>query len=200
MAAAGNIYSAFEAAFAAAGDKLALNLPAPGLDVTYGGLAEGAARYAGALAELGVAPGDRVTVQVEKSLDNLLLYLGVLKAGAVYQPLNTAYTAAELDYFIGDAKPAVVVGRPEDTASLATIAARHAARFTSLGTKGDGDLARLAATMPATHSDRAARKRRSGGAALHLRHHRALQGRHAHPRQSREQRPHAVRGLALHGG
>ena len=127
------------------------SLPGAGLDVTYGGLAEGAARYAGALAGLGVAPGDRVTVQVEKSLDNLLLYLGVLKAGAVYQPLNTAYTAAELDYFISDAKPAVVVGRPEDTASLATIAARHAARFTSLGTKGDGDLARLAATMPASH-------------------------------------------------
>jgi len=152
MVAAGNIYSAFEVAFAVAGDKLAINLPAPGLNVTYKGLAEGAARYAGALAELGVAPGDRVTVQVEKSLDNLLLYLGVLKAGGVYQPLNTAYTAAELDYFIGDAKPAVVVGRPEDTASLATIATRHGARFTSLGTKGDGDLARLAATMPAAHA------------------------------------------------
>jgi malonyl-CoA/methylmalonyl-CoA synthetase len=61
---------------------------------------------------LGVKPGDRVTVQVEKSAANVLVYLGVLKAGAVYQPLNTAYSPSELDYFIADAKPTVIVSRP----------------------------------------------------------------------------------------
>ena len=148
----GNLYSAFEAAFATAGGKIAMHMGDHDRDLTYRQIADGAARYANALAELGVSAGDRVTVQVEKSLDNLLLYLGVLKVGAVYQPLNTAYTAAELDYFVGDAKPALVVGRPEDTASLAAIASRHAARFTSLGNKGDGDLPRLAAGASAEHA------------------------------------------------
>jgi malonyl-CoA/methylmalonyl-CoA synthetase len=152
MAATGNIYSAFAPAFARAGSKVAVDLAGHGRDVTYAGLAEGAARFANALADLGVRPGDRVTVQVEKSLDNLLLYLGVLKAGAVYQPLNTAYTAAELDYFVGDARPALVVGRPADTASLVAIASKHGARFTSLGQQGDGDLARLADGLPASHA------------------------------------------------
>jgi len=152
MAGPGNMYSALEDAFARSGSATALCRPGSERGVTYTGLAEGAARYANALAGLGLAPGDRVTVQVEKSLDNLLLYLGVLKQGAVYQPLNTAYTAAELDYFVGDAKPALVVGRPEDTASLAAIASRHAARFTSLGLKGDGDLPRLAAGASAEHA------------------------------------------------
>ncbi len=151
MSAPGNIYSAFDEAFARSGGSIAISRPGRERGVTYKSLAEGAARYANALADLGVAPGDRVTVQVEKSLDNLLLYLGVLKQGAVYQPLNTAYTAAELDYFVGDAKPALVVGRPEDTASLAAIASRHAGRFTSLGNKGDGDLPRLAADASAEH-------------------------------------------------
>ena len=61
---------------------------------------------------LGVEPGDRVMVQVEKSIANVFLYLATLKVGAVFNPLNTAYTPAELEYFIGDAKPTVIVGRP----------------------------------------------------------------------------------------
>jgi malonyl-CoA/methylmalonyl-CoA synthetase len=152
MAQEASLYQAFEETFAAAASRVALRLADEGRDVTYGELANSAARFANAIAHLGVAPGDRVTVQVEKSLDNLLLYLAVLKAGAVYQPLNTAYTAAELDYFIGDAKPALVVGRPEDGESLGAIARRHGARFASLGREGKGDLARLAATMPASHA------------------------------------------------
>jgi len=152
MSAPGNTYSALEQTFARSGGSIAISRPGSEHGITYRSVAEGAARYANALADLGVDAGDRVTVQVEKSLDNLLLYLGVLKQGAVYQPLNTAYTAAELDYFVGDAKPALVVGRPEDTASLAAIASRHAARFTSLGDKGDGDLPRLAAAASTDHA------------------------------------------------
>jgi malonyl-CoA/methylmalonyl-CoA synthetase len=68
---------------------------------------------------LGIKPGDRVTVQVEKSAANVLLYLGALKAGAVYQPLNTAYSPSELDYFIADAKPAVIVSDPASSAGCA---------------------------------------------------------------------------------
>ncbi len=70
------------------------------------------AQIANVLVLSGVEPGDRVAVQVEKTVENLLLYLAVLRAGAVYLPLNTAYTLAELDYFIGDAEPKLVVCDP----------------------------------------------------------------------------------------
>jgi malonyl-CoA/methylmalonyl-CoA synthetase len=57
---------------------------------------------------LGAEPGDRVLVQAEKSIEGALLYLASLRAGLVYVPLNTAYTAAELGYFIADAEPALI--------------------------------------------------------------------------------------------
>ena len=78
----------------------------------YADLDRESARLANALVALGVQPGDRVAVQVEKSATNLLLYLATVRAGAVYLPLNTAYTLAELAYFIGDAEPALVVCDP----------------------------------------------------------------------------------------
>ena len=58
-------------------------------------------------------PADRLVVQVEKSAENLALYLACLKVGGVYVPLNTAYTQAEVDYFINDAEPALFVGQSE---------------------------------------------------------------------------------------
>jgi malonyl-CoA/methylmalonyl-CoA synthetase len=65
--------------------------------------------YAAALVRLGAEPGDRILVQAEKSIEGALLYLASLRAGLIYVPLNTAYTAAELAYFIGDAEPKLVV-------------------------------------------------------------------------------------------
>src|SRR5690606_39865205 len=59
-----------------------------------------------------------ISVQVEKSVENFLLYLATLRAGAVYLPLNTAYTLAELDYFISDAEPRLVVCDPAKRAGL----------------------------------------------------------------------------------
>ena len=67
---------------------------------------------AGALRELGVATGDRVVVQIDKSTDNVALYLACLRIGAVFLPLNTAYTSNEVGYFVDDASPTVVVARP----------------------------------------------------------------------------------------
>jgi malonyl-CoA/methylmalonyl-CoA synthetase len=68
-----------------------------------------AARFAHVLAKHGVKPGDRVAVQAEKSPASLILYLACLRAGAVYLPLNTGYTPAELAYFVGDAEPRLFV-------------------------------------------------------------------------------------------
>ncbi|HRD76007.1 MAG TPA: AMP-binding protein, partial [Hyphomicrobiaceae bacterium] len=88
----------------------------------YRGLIDEVSRTANALADLGVRPGDRVTAQVEKSIGNILLYLATLKVGATYNPLNTAYTAAELEYFIGDAEPALLVLPKERLDKLAAVA------------------------------------------------------------------------------
>src|SRR5918992_1002453 len=96
-----NLYEALEARFRAAGQAAAFSLPG-GTTVSYAQLADDVARMANALVALGVKPGDRVMAQVDKSLANVHLYLAALKIGAVFNPLNPAYTAAEIEYFVGD--------------------------------------------------------------------------------------------------
>ena len=70
------------------------------------------ARLAAVLLDRGVDPGDRVAVQVAKSVEALALYVACIRVGAIFLPLNTAYTEAELHYFIGDATPRVLVLDP----------------------------------------------------------------------------------------
>ena len=74
---------------------------AGGRHYSYRELEVETARTANALRDLGVAPGDRVAAQTPKGPATLLLYLGAVRAGAVYVPLNTAYTPAELGIFLG---------------------------------------------------------------------------------------------------
>jgi malonyl-CoA/methylmalonyl-CoA synthetase len=111
--------------------------------LTYGDLDVDVARMANALRALGVRPGDRVAVQVEKSLANLLLYLATLRSGAVYLPLNTAYTPSELAYFIGDAAPVLVICDPAARATVAPLAG--GASLATLDALGEGSLGELAA-------------------------------------------------------
>ena len=111
---------------------------------TYGDMLATSARFANVLTGLGVKPGDRVAVQVEKSPEALMLYLACVRAGAVYLPLNTGYTLAELDYFIGDAEPALVVCAPKTRVGLEPVAIARGARIETLGEHGDGSLAALA--------------------------------------------------------
>src|SRR5690606_13280914 len=100
-----------------------------------------AGRFANLLVASGVQPGDRVAVQVDKSPEALILYLGVVAAGAIYLPLNAGYTLAELEYFIGDAEPRVVVCRPSVETELAPLAKKlGVAHCLTLGAKGDGSL------------------------------------------------------------
>ena len=80
-----------------------------GAAIPYGALEAGAARVAGQLIADGVQPGDRVALQAEKSPEAVMIYLGVLKVGAVFLPLNPAYTAAEVGYFRADAEPRVFI-------------------------------------------------------------------------------------------
>jgi malonyl-CoA/methylmalonyl-CoA synthetase len=116
--------------------------------LSYADLIDGAGRYAGTLRALGVAPGDRVAVQVEKSVPAILLYLGCVRAGAIFLPLNTAYTIAELEYFIGDAEPTVVVCDPAKRDGISAIAAKAGVKAVeTLDARGKGSLATKAATQ-----------------------------------------------------
>jgi malonyl-CoA/methylmalonyl-CoA synthetase len=111
---------------------------------TYRDMLSASGRLAGVLDGLGVRPGDRVAVQVEKSAEALMLYLACLRAGAVYLPLNTAYTLVELDYFIGDAEPRLVVCAPKAAEGIRTIAGPRGARVETLDEAGGGSLMALA--------------------------------------------------------
>src|SRR5665213_3945218 len=79
---------------------------------TYADLDRETARWANALVFLGVKPGDRVAAQIEKSAEGLILYLATIRAGAVFLPLNPAYTLTELGFFLADAEPALLVVDP----------------------------------------------------------------------------------------
>ncbi|PDT89473.1 malonyl-CoA synthase [Bradyrhizobium sp. Y36] len=108
--------------------------------ISYGDLIARAGQMANVLVARGVKPGDRVAVQVEKSVANIVLYLGTVRAGAVYLPLNTAYTLNELDYFIGDAEPSLVVCDPSKAEGLSAIASKVKAKVETLGPDGKGSL------------------------------------------------------------
>jgi malonyl-CoA/methylmalonyl-CoA synthetase len=108
MPANANLYAHFQQHFPPDLDTQLL-LTEDGRSVSYAAADEASARIANSLLQLGAVPGDRVTVQVEKSTENLFLYLACLRAGLVYHPLNTAYKASELAYFLGNAEPAIVI-------------------------------------------------------------------------------------------
>ena len=119
---------------------------AGGAVLTYGDIDERSARAAGWLKSEGVSTGDRVVVQVPKSVDVVALYLGVLRLGAVYVPLNTAYTPAEVDWFAADAEPAAVV---RDAGAL--VAALDGSRpLPGIVERGADDLAALVYTSGTT--------------------------------------------------
>ncbi|MBB3237522.1 malonate--CoA ligase [Phyllobacterium endophyticum] len=112
-------------------------------------------RIASAMDALGIRPGDRVAVQVEKSAEAVILYLACLRCGAVYLPLNTAYTLAELDYFIGDAEPRLVVVASADQGGVKKITKPHGAIVETLDADGTGSLLDLARDEPADFVDAA---------------------------------------------
>ncbi len=98
-----------------------------------------AGRMANALAASGVGTGDRVAVQVEKSPEAIALFLACARLGAVYLPLNTAYTLAEIDYFVSDAEPGILIAMPERLESMTEFGKRHkSSAVLSLGIAGDG--------------------------------------------------------------
>jgi len=120
-----------------------------GQRISYGELISRAGQMANVLVSRGVKPGDRVAAQTEKSVPGLVLYLAAVRAGAVYLPLNTAYTLNELEYFIGDAEPSLVVCDPARAEGIGAIAAKVGAKVETLGADGKGSLTEAAAKAPA---------------------------------------------------
>ena len=108
---------------------------------------------ANVLASLELTPGARVAVQAEKSVESLLFYLAVLRAGFVYLPLNTAYRNDELAYFIGNATPSVFICAPKDFARLSPLAFGLGTGFVfSLGDDRSGSLLERASHFPDQHT------------------------------------------------
>jgi malonyl-CoA/methylmalonyl-CoA synthetase len=182
-----NLYVALRAAFPADLDATAIETAdGPGAPrfYTWRDLDRATAMIANLLDSLALPAGSRVAVQTEKSVEALMLYLGVLRAGYVYLPLNTAYQAAEIEYFIGNAEPAVVVCTPKNFAWVSKLAFKAGTKnvFT-LDDDRSGSLLERAATHKRRARARAAQPRRPGRHPLHQRHHRAQQGRDAHARQ-----------------
>ncbi|MFF2373253.1 AMP-binding protein [Streptomyces xiamenensis] len=127
-------------------DKALFELP-DGRRVSYGETERTVRRIAARLLADGVTPGDRVAMQVEKSPEAIALYLATLRVGGVFLPLNTAYTGAEMEYFIQDAGPRVLVCAPEHRAGHAHRAGPELVLET-LGTAGDGTLLEGGADAP----------------------------------------------------
>lgn len=121
-----------------------------GRRLSYSQMAARTRLLAAALVALEVAPGDRVVAQIEKSPEVIALYLACLQVGAAFVPLNTAYTFAELEYFLSDAAPALAVVRPADRDQVATIAGRSGVRHVeTLDERGSGSLSEVAQNAPA---------------------------------------------------
>jgi len=162
-----NFFQLLQYAFSKNPDGPALLLPDE-REISYRELAARSASYALLLDGLGVAAGDRVLVQTGKSPEAVALYLGCLRAGAVYVPINTAYTPEEVAYFLADAAPKLFVCDPDDAAGFRVLAAEQSpdTRVHSLGTAGQGTLTEALNGLPAVDAPPVAVRAASDLAAI----------------------------------
>ena len=117
-----------------------LHLP-DGVILTHAGFLSRAARFANVLSDLGLRAGDRLAVQIDKSPDALAVYAACAQAGVIFLPLNTAYTADEVSYFVTDSGAAAFVCQPARRDEMAPVAKAAGTQLETLGADGDGSLA-----------------------------------------------------------
>lgn len=146
---AGNLYHALLRAAAGAGDRLFLDT-GDARSIAYSELDRRVAAVASALLAAGIKPGDRVAAQVEKSPEAVLLYLASLRTGAIFLPLNSAYTTAEIKGFVDDSEPALLVCDPQDEAACQGLAPA----LLTLGADGGGSLMAAATSDAPAVADR----------------------------------------------
>ncbi len=146
-----NLFAALRAAFPADLDAVAVETDG-GLAYSWRDLDRATAMMANLLESLKLPAGSRVAVQVEKSVEAMMLYLATLRAGYVFLPLNTAYQSAEIEYFIGNAEPAVVVCSPGNFGWVSKIAFQAGTRHVfTLGDDRSGSLLDRAAHCSDQH-------------------------------------------------
>ena len=152
-AANANLFVALRTGFPADLDGVAIETVDTGLGYTWRDLERATAMLANVLESLDLPPSSRIAVQAEKSVESLLFYLAVLRAGHVYLPLNTAYKSDEIGYFLGDAEPAVFVCAPKDFHWASRLAFARGTRYVfTLGDDRSGSLLERATHFPDTHS------------------------------------------------
>jgi len=135
-----NLYTYFDRQIALHKNKELL-CTTQGQSYSYREIAEKTAQFAHALTRLGAVSGDRISVQIEKSPESLCLYLACLQAGLVYHPLNLGYKKGELEYFLGNAEPTLVICDPSNIESIRPIAhAANAKNVLTLDADGNGSL------------------------------------------------------------
>ncbi|MEK9745076.1 MAG: malonyl-CoA synthase [Candidatus Puniceispirillum sp.] len=131
-----------------AGETKPFLIFADGSDQSYDGFLRQTARFANVITDLGLVVGDRLAAQVEKSAAALALYAACVQSGVIFLPLNTAYTPAEVSYFVGDSGAKLVVA--DAGFDLAAVAAEHGAVLETLNADGGGSFADRAATANET--------------------------------------------------
>ncbi|MCV0440407.1 MAG: malonyl-CoA synthase [Hydrogenophaga sp.] len=151
-----NLYAALRAAFPVDFDATAVETVGGahgGLRYSWRDLDRASAMLANLLGSLALPAGSRIAVQVEKSVEALMLYLAVLRAGHVFLPLNTAYQSGEIEYFVGNAEPAVVVCSPANFGWVSKIAFKAGTRHVfTLGEDRSGSLLDRAAHHSDVHT------------------------------------------------
>lgn len=142
-----NLFTVLESGFPQDKSSCAIETQ-DGLYYSWDDLEKATSKLANLLAGLNLPAGSRVAVQVEKSPEALFLYLATLKAGLVYLPLNTAYQEAEMEYFIGNAQPGVVVCSPKNFSWISKVAFKEGTKHVfTLGENRDGSLLERAAGL-----------------------------------------------------
>ncbi|MDB5750610.1 MAG: long-chain-fatty-acid--CoA ligase (Long-chain acyl-CoA synthetase)-like protein [Ramlibacter sp.] len=146
-----NLFAVLRAAFPEDLSGIAVETDT-GLAYSWRDLERGTAMLANLLRSLRLEPGARIAVQVDKSVEAMMLYLATLRAGYVFLPLNTAYQKAEIGYFVANAEPAVVVCSPGNFGWVSKIAFQAGTRHVfTLGDDRGGTLLQRAALQPDTH-------------------------------------------------
>ncbi|MGS5087526.1 malonate--CoA ligase [Hydrogenophaga sp. A37] len=147
-----NLFVALRAAFPAQLDSTAVETD-EGLIYSWRDLDRATAMVANLLDSLELPPASRIAVQVEKSVEAMVLYLATLRTGHVFLPLNTAYQSAEIEYFVGNAEPAVMVCSPKNHGWVSKIAFTAGTKFVfTLGDDRRGSLLDRAAHMSDGHT------------------------------------------------
>ena len=134
-----NLYSLFQSRFPE--NRNEVFLAHPRINISFGDIEHFSAKMGAILQTLGVFKGDRIMVQIEKSPENVMLYLACLRIGAVFIPLNTAYTAREIAYFLEDADPKMFICDPASEATIGEICKDNSSTIIlTLGNNGNGSL------------------------------------------------------------